>query len=195
MATSKREQRNKWIVVVVGTLFLVFLYFFFMNNNEKKAKETKISEEVKEILDTDIEMDYPGTPKELIILYNKIIACYYERKLDDKTLEKLVGQERILFDQELLDNNTFEDQMKDLKAEISDYRKVNRVIIGSAVAKSNSVDYYKKGEKEYASIVASYTLKDKEVKKTYERFTLRKDDNGKWRILGWEITSPVDLTK
>ncbi|WP_310601976.1 DUF6715 family protein [Anaerosporobacter sp.] len=195
MATSKKEQRNKVLIIIIGTIVLVGLYLFFSNQNNKKREQAVIAEQVQKILDSDIEMDYPSSPREVIIQFNKILACYYKEKLDDDTLKKLMAQERVLFDQQLLDQNSIENQLKDLKAEILDFQKAKRSIVTSTVAKSSSVEYETKDGKEYASIIASYTLKDSEVVKTYEKYILRKDDQGKWRILGWEVTSSTDTSK
>lgn len=195
MEVTKKERRNKMLIVVIGTILLVVLYFYFMDKNSKKAEEVALSEQVEKILGSDIEMDYPSTPREVIILFNDIMTCSYEENLDDDTLKKIISQERVLFDQELLDNNPLESQLADLKEDILDYQKAKRTIVTSAVAKSSSVEYWSKEGKEYASIIASYTLKDSEVVKTYEKYILRKDEQEKWRILGWQIASPTDLDK
>ncbi|WP_455714928.1 DUF6715 family protein [Anaerosporobacter sp.] len=195
MAVSKKERRNKWLIVVIGTIILVALYIFLVNRDTKKAEQEDLAEQVQNVIGTDLEIDYPSTPREVIIKYNEIIACYYENKLDDDTIKKIMAQQRVLFDQELLEQNPIDSQLKDLKEELLDYQKNNRKFITSAVAKSSSVTYWSKDDRDYASIIATYTLKDSEVTKTYERYILRKDDQEKWRILGWQMTSPTDLDK
>lgn len=195
MEVSKKERRNKMLVVVIGTIVLVGLYLFFANRDNKKAEQASITEQVQEVLGTDLEMDYPSTPREVIIQFNKIIACYYENKLDEETIKKIMEKQRALFDQELLEANSFDSQLKDLQEEILDYQESKRVIVSSSVAKSSTVKYWSDAGKDYAGIVASYTLKDDNVVKTYETYVLRKDDKGKWKILGWEVTSPTDTNK
>lgn len=190
MEVSKRERRNKLLVVIIGTIVLVALYFFFADRNNKKIEQTVMTERVQKVLGTDLDLDYPGTPREVIVEFNKIIACYYEGKLDDETLKKVMNQQRLLFDKELLEANSIDTQLKDLKEEILDYQKSKRVIVSSSVEKSSTVKYWSDEGKDYAGIIASYTLKDSEVVKTYQTYVLRKDDQGKWRILGWEVTSP-----
>lgn len=195
MSVTRKEKRNKMLIVVFGSIIMIVLFFYLMDKDTKKAKQEAIDAQVQDLLGSDIEMDYPTSPRQVIMEFNKIIVCYYEKKLDDETIKKLMTQERVYFDQELLDNNTFENQFKDLKAEIEDYRKADRTIVNCAVAKGSSVEYWTKDDREYASILSSYTLKDSEVVKTYEKYILRKDDQGKWRILGWEISEPKDLNK
>lgn len=189
MEVSKRERRNKTLIVVIGTIVLIALYFFFTNRDNKKVEQVALTEQVQKVISTDFEMDYPSTPREVIIQLNEIFDCYYKNDLDDKTLEKVMAQERILFDQELLEANSFDTQLEGLKEEILDYQKSKRKMVGSSVAKSSTVKYWSDAGRDYAGIIASYTSKDNEVTKTYERYILRKDDQGKWRILGWELIS------
>lgn len=195
MEVSKRERRNKTLIVVFGTIALVALYFFFTNRDNKKVEQVALSEQVQKVIGTDFEMDYPSTPREVIIQLNEIFDCYYKNDLDDKTLEKVMAQERILFDQELLEVNSFDTQLEGLKEEILDYEKSKRTLVSSSVEKSSTVKYWTDEGKDYAGIIASYTSKDKEVTKSYERYILRKDDQGKWRILGWELTSKPNTDK
>lgn len=195
MEVSKRERRNKTLIVVFGTIVLVALYFFFTNRDNKKVEQVALSEQVQKVIGTDFEMDYPSTPREVIIQLNEIFDCYYKNDLDDKTLEKVMAQERILFDQELLEVNSFDTQLEGLKEEILDYEKSKRTLVSSSVEKSSTVKYWTAEGKDYAGIIASYTSKDKEVTKSYERYILRKDDQGKWRILGWELTSKPNTDK
>lgn len=192
MEVSKRERRNKMLVVIIGTIILVALYFYFTDRSNKKAEQTTMTEKVQKVVGTDLEMDYPSTPREVIVQFNKIIACYYDGKLDDETLRKIMNQQRVLFDQELLEANSIDSQLEELKAEILDYQETKRVIVSSSVAKSSTVKYWSDEGKDYAGIIASYTLKDSEVVKTHETYVLRKDDQGKWRILGWEVVTPTD---
>lgn len=195
MEVSKRERRNKTLIVVFGTIVLVALYFFFTNRDNKKVEQVALSEQVQKVIGTDFEMDYPSTPREVIIQLNEIFDCYYKNDLDDKTLEKVMAQERILFDQELLEVNSFDTQLEGLKEEILDYEKSKRTLVSSSVEKSSTVKYWTDEGEDYAGIIASYTSKDKEVTKSYERYILRKDDQGKWRILGWELTSKPNTDK
>ncbi|HAB61445.1 MAG TPA: hypothetical protein DCE48_12270, partial [Lachnospiraceae bacterium] len=112
MEVSKRERRNKTLIVVIGTIVLIALYFFFTNRDNKKVEQVALTEQVQKVISTDFEMDYPSTPREVIIQLNEIFDCYYKNNLDDKTLEKVMAQERILFDQELLEANSFDTQLE-----------------------------------------------------------------------------------
>ena len=49
-------------------------------------------------------------------------------------------------------------------------------------------------ENSCASIIACFTVKNNgQFEKTYERFLLREDENERWKIVGWELTEPVEI--
>ena len=49
-------------------------------------------------------------------------------------------------------------------------------------------------ENHFAKIIASYTMKEaSDYKKTYEEFLLREDENGRWKIVGWRLTDPIEI--
>lgn len=192
-AENKRDKKITRFIIFFGTLALIIVYIVSVNREEKRTKNEQAVKYVETIVSGDIELDYPGSPREVIMLFNKLISCYYESDLDDDVIKELMLRERQLFDQELLEHNTFKEQLKNLKAEIKEFKDSGRTIIGMQVQKSSGVETWKQADKEYASLIASYTLKDKDVTKTYERFIFRKDDEGKWRILGWQISPPIEL--
>mgnify|MGYP003447952129 CR=1 FL=1 len=56
------------------------------------------------------------------------------------------------------------------------------------------IDFIKDDGKEYARVdVAYFVHEGKKVIKTMEKFTLRKDSDGKWKILFWEIGKVSDM--
>ncbi len=51
-------------------------------------------------------------------------------------------------------------------------------------------------EQEYARLFASYTQQEeRNYKKVYEEFILRKNTEGRWKILGWRLADGEDMEK
>ena len=48
---------------------------------------------------------------------------------------------------------------------------------------------------QFSTIVAYYnrTIKKEKPTRVYEKFLLRADENGNWKIVGWEKTESVDI--
>ena len=65
-----------------------------------------------------------------------------------------------------------------------EYKAKTKLSLQSSVGDSNSVQYIKDKEDELAYVNASYFIKTgNEFSRTYEKFVLRKNDEGQWKIL------------
>jgi hypothetical protein len=150
--------------------------------------------EIDKILSKDLETAYPSTPREVLKLYSRIMVNFYNGKATEDEIEKLAKKLMLLLDDELIENNPSDQYIEDLNNEILEYNKTKKSIISYDIEKSSSVKFYTKNSQEYASIVVSFMLKtDSEYEKTYEEFVLRKDSKDNWKILGWEVTNPIDI--
>lgn len=181
--------------MALGTFLIVVLamgaYAFLANRSTDTPaeKETSVTD-IGKLTARDLEADYPNTPRKVVDLYSQITKCLYDSKLTDENLEKLCQQSRQLMDEQLLLVNPEDTFLENTKAEIEEYRAMKRVVTSYVLEDSGSVDYYTEDGQEYASISVKYYLNDKNgYGKTYEDFMLRKDENGRWKIVGWQITS------
>jgi hypothetical protein len=58
----------------------------------------------------------------------------------------------------------------------------------------SQTEKYEVDNKKMASIVGMFVIKDKKgINRTYEKFILREDEKGNWKILGWDLTEPVEF--
>jgi hypothetical protein len=150
--------------------------------------------ELEILLEKDIPGSYPSSPREVLKLYSRITKVLYSEKLNDEQIGKLSEQICGLYDDELIANKPKENYLLDLKVEITDYRENNRTIMQYVIEDSDSVVYWDKKDQKYASLVASYTMKENnKYTKTFEEFILRKDKEGKWKILGWKLSDKTEI--
>ena len=117
-------------------------------------------------------------------LKNGKIYVYTGNYTDDE-FDKLIDQARMLFDQDLADNNSKDDYKKSVETSIADYKNRSFKIRQTNVCDSDDVKYLtddSNGDK-LAYVTASYfTEENKKFDKTYQMYVLRKDDNGDWKI-------------
>ena len=110
---------------------------------------------------------------------------YYSGNYTDDEFDKLIDQARMLFDQDLADNNSKDDYKKSVETSIADYKNRSFKIRQTNVCDSDDVKYLtddSNGDK-LAYVTASYfTEENKKFDKTYQMYVLRKDDNGDWKI-------------
>lgn len=171
------------LAVMVITVFA--LYYYLVNKVERSAPEVETTA-VQDVLLKNLETDYPPTVREVIKYYNEIMNCYYKENPTDAELEQLADKAMELYDAELVNFQSEEQYLEDLKAEIAAYAAADTVLSHVALSSSTAVDYYTYNGRECAQIRCIYTLRQKTQLMTIkEVYVLRKDDNGRWKILGW----------
>lgn len=193
MKKSKKVSGKSIIVLLVLAAIIVVYCVHISNKMDEGARLSSSNKEVAKLLGKDLELEYPATPRDVLYLYSDIIKCFYNSKLSDDELEGLAGQVRKLFDEELLINNPEEEYMMDLKTEIKEYKSLKKTISNYIIQKNSSIEKTVMDGVEYASVTATYLTKEKKnYGRTYEEFMLRKDSDGKWKILGWKLLDPKE---
>lgn len=193
MGTKKKKQSMiKVIVIFVVLALLIGIYYFRISNRTRQADEEKDvqSTAVQEVLLRNLSNNYPPTPKEVVRYYSEISKCFYNESYSEEELVLLAEQAQGLYDEELIANKTQEQYLMDLKADILEFQEAGYTI--SSYTTSSSVDIenskFKQDGYEWARVYCYYTLKTKSgTARTTERFLLRKDSSGYWKIYGWEL--------
>uniref|UniRef100_UPI0040560D22 DUF6715 family protein n=1 Tax=Agathobacter sp. TaxID=2021311 RepID=UPI0040560D22 len=183
----------KVVLIAVACILLICggFYFSTQNNNDREEDLT----EVEKIITKDLENDYFPTPREVVKFYNRIVECYYDPDMEEAEIKKLAVQMRNLFDKELLLVNSEEDYIDTVLLDVADYRANERYIVESDVADSKEIEMItdkQKGDK-LAYVPASYFIKqgDGNFVRTHQKFVLRKDEEGRWKILTMYLEETV----
>lgn len=187
---SKKKQNPVKSMVLLAVMGLLVVALFFVISNRSKPTEdgpAPISA-VQELLVNNLDTNYPATPKEVVKMYCEITRCFYAEKYTDEELYELAKMSRKLFDDELVNNQTEDNYIRSLKGEISNYRAMGRVISSYSLSSSADVEYYNYENFEWAQLVAMYSIRTgKNIEPSKERYLLRKDDKGHWKIYGWRL--------
>lgn len=191
---KKSKQKTTTVIVIMFAVVVAVAIGFWaiLEHGRNKVKEEELihskNEEVNMLLKKDLSIDYPRTPREVLKMYSRLQSCAYNQNLSDTDLTAIIEQMRILFDDELLEANSLEQQLEDVKAEIEEYQKTKRSISNYVIDKESSTTEKKIKGKEYATLQVSYLIQEKTgYNKTYEQFVLRKNEEDKWKILGWDL--------
>lgn len=172
-------------VLAVMLITVLALYYYLVNKVERQTPE-KETTAVQDVLLKNLETDYPPTVREVIKYYNEIMKCYYSENPTDEELEKLAAKAMELYDAELADYQEEDLYIQDLKTEIAGFAASDTVLSHVALSASTAVDYYTHNGRECAQIRCIYTMRQKTNLMTVkEIYVLRKDDGGRWKILGW----------
>lgn len=187
------RQRVRFIITIALLCVVgVLVYYRYSNNtpsksNNSEENETTISE-VDRLINKDLENGYPITAREVVNLFTRIQKCYYNEEYTQDELVSLSYMATKLFDEELLTVNSYDEYYADLQDEIDEYKEAGKTISRVIVDKSSDVVYSTIEGVKYASIKVIYYLKTNDAtEKTVEVYTLRKDEEDRWKILGWML--------
>jgi len=182
-----KKATPKLIIVIVILLIALVGYYAFMANKDKQAKVEASMTAIQEVMSRDMKYDYPATPKEVIKYYNAILKCFYNEECTDGDIEELGMRARELYDAELLEANEIGPYMIRLREDIADYKEKERKIANFAVSSSTNVDYFEEDGYSFARLMCTYNITEaKESKFTKLAYLLRKDENNRWKIYGWQ---------
>lgn len=178
--------------IIVAALFCACLlcggFYLVKNRAQAHSGEDEQLTKVQKIIMKDLENNYPETPRAVVKLYNQIIMAYYGREYTDEEFEQLAAQARLLMDDALLENNPEDQYKQSVKNEVADYKNRSRTIRQSDVCDTNEVQYLtdKSNGDKLAYVKASYFVQEKEeFDKTYQKYVLRQDSEGRWKILNY----------
>lgn len=173
------------VVVAVVCIGLILGCYFFVNakNSESSSENVELTT-VQQVITKDLDKNYPETPREVVKLFNRIITCYYNEEYTEDELYDLADQARMLFDEKLAENNPRNEYVKSVQDDVAEYKEAERTILSTSVSSSNEVEYRTVDGDECAYVNVSYFIQEKKsYDRTYQTFVLRKDEDGRWKIL------------
>lgn len=186
------KKYGRTIIVIAVLVVLGLVYYYYLANKDTGKDATDIAADTSEVsvlISKDIMANYPESPKDVVNLYARITKAYYDTSLTDEQIEALGKQARLMFDDELKNTQTDADFYEKLKEDIGNYNSTKTRISSYAIQSAAKTKYSTFKDRQYASIALVYYLRqgDKLIDSP-TKFTLRKDDDGHWKILFWELT-------
>lgn len=186
------KKYGRTIIVIAVLVALGLGYYYYLANKDTGKDATDIAADTSEVsvlISKDIMANYPESPKDVVNLYARITKAYYDTSLTDEQIEALGKQARLMFDDELKNTQTDADFYEKLKEDIGNYNSTKTRISSYVIQSAAKTKYSTFKDRQYASIALVYYLRqgDKLIDSP-TKFTLRKDDDGHWKILFWELT-------
>ena len=179
-------------VVLVAAAVLIFagVRIYQQKEAEEKGQSALPKTEVGKLLAKDLELEYPGTPTEVVKLFWRLNKCMYNINMKEKDRKALYEQQRTLYDEELLQQkgNSEKDMYEALKKDIQKFDDNKNFISSYIVEEDEQVEYAQVDGKDEATLIASVLQTSKKSKTTesYAKYICRKDSEGHWKILGWQ---------
>jgi hypothetical protein len=188
------QKIKKPVILTLVTLLIIGAYYYCSRIEKDNNEKITTNNEITRITSKDLELNYPSTPKAVVTYYSEIISVIYKIDMNDEELEKVASQMRGLFDEELLLLNSHNAYIDNLKLELELYQEAERYISGYKIENGYNIEYITYKDEDYAKVDVLYYLREgKELKYIYEEYTLREDEDGKWKILFWELTDSSSM--
>lgn len=182
------------VSIIITCVILVAViggFAFYLGHKSRTSGEEVVeSTAVQKVLQKDLERNYPPTPKEVVKYFAEITKCFYNEEYSDEDLEKLAVQIQELYDEELVANKSQEDYMQDLRSDIASMKENKYTIVGYDVSPSTDVEFFTQNEDSCARLYCNFYVKQGAGNvPSLEQFVLRKDTEGHWKIMGWDLVN------
>ena len=191
------EKIKKPLIITLLAALAVSYYIYLSNRdtdkNNGKEKETSVATAV---LQRDMDKNYPGSPRAVVTYFADIQKLIYKNDFDDDELTGLAQHMLATYDDELLEKNPYELFIENLKTEISTYKSEKQYISQYIVEDGYGIELTDFKGDEYAEVDVKYYVRNDTQKQTiaiYEKYTLRKDSKGQWKILYWDLADGKDM--
>ena len=185
----KAKKRIGTISVILVLACAIVALYWYIDRSSNDAEEP-VNTVAQQILEKDLEKNYPPTPYAVAELYCGIVENIYSEKTTENQLEELVQMELSLYDEELAAQNPYSSYLATVKADLEEAKEKKIAFTGYILDNFSNVKKWKKDGREYASIQLQFLLRSEDGSGgSYRELMLRKDAEGNYKILGWELLS------
>ena len=192
------KNSRKILVILIVVLFVsaILGLFIYVNNKPQSGnvEDDVVISNVDNVVLRNLDINYPPTPKEVLKYYSEITMCFYEENLSEEDLVRLAQTARKLYDAELCADVTEEEYLASLREDILEFNSLGIVVSGYTVSASTDVEEFVVDGRECARLYVTYRLRQgTEYIYSNEVFIMRKDEDGHWKILGWELLEEEEV--
>ena len=196
MDESKKNTIIKTVIMMILGAMVVLGIFVLLtrggNNTNDTTEDVELTE-VQKITTMDLSKSYPKTPSTVADLYIRIMKVMYKQTYTDEEFNKMADVMAGIFDSEFLAIQS--NWPQGLKTEVEGKKKDDYSISKYEVLTSDLQETNDKGE-EIANVLAKISLRHGTSTTIYDYlFVLRKDADGNWKIMGWNISEDPDNQK
>jgi len=185
MKTRKKQSRAIGIAIIIAGVLIIAALIYFLSINQgpqyfvyyKKNQATKLYDEI-------MAYDYSNlnTPESILDVNNKIsLLLYGDMLTNDELLPGILQKQRLLYDDALLEINSFEDQLSALTKGLKEYKANKTVCYDVSVTRPPTLS------QDYDNIyIATIEWQTNNMGKINWEYALIKKEDGQFRIRRFE---------
>lgn len=196
---NKQGTKVFTLVMFLIAIAALGVFTYLSDKSSNNRNNTDVSE--KDILlGYDMDGQYPKTARDAVVLHCRYMKYIYGEEFEkDYTEDDLFAMNekmRLLYDEELLGINSPEIQLQMMKDEIALYKANKQRYVSYTPSEVSQIEYNTDNGIEYAKMRVSVAMTiDGASFSADEEYILRKDAEGKWKILGWQAINQNDTTE
>lgn len=174
------------VLLALGAVVIVGLYFMFVGTKKNPGEEQYNLTAVDEITTTNLEKNYPANPRKVVDLYANIMKVLYKEEYTDGQQDKIFEVLQGIMDDELLAGQS--DFKKSIKNEVAE-RKKGDYSISNYIVQNSEPEVLNVSGKKMCNVECLFSLRKGSTGTiaNYYQFILRQDEEGRWKILGWQV--------
>jgi hypothetical protein len=189
---TKAKYRTLATILIMSLLALIIIaiYLYFSNRTEPlEEPSVENMSEIELLLDKDLELYYPESPREVTKLFSRMLKAIYDTDTKQDELEIIALKIRDLYDEEFLTNNPEDSYLTNLYTDIATWKDAGRRITNFIVADEETNQISEIDGVKYAIVSVSFTIQENGKFVEKWEVMLRQGKDKKWKILGWKTVS------
>lgn len=186
MKKKRSESNFKSIIIAVLLVSLVLFYVNHLSNKSAQRRSDKQASELEQLMNYNMNLDYPNTPRDVVKLHNRYLKVFYTYNLSDGELLTLNDKVRSLYCEDLLKVNPAESALSALKSDIAKVKDASYTYKSYSLPEASQVQYFTRDGKDMATldVVVTVDLSDKtRGDMTIQYFLVKENDV--WKLYGW----------
>lgn len=173
------------VLVALGAVVILGVYLLLNKDKKSGVEETYELTAVDNITTTNLDKDYPADARKVVDLYARTMKVLYKEKYSDEQQTKMLDVLAGIMDDELLaaQSNFYKSMRDEVKGKKDEDYSIPNYVVQNKEPEVVTVD-----GKKMCTVKCLFSLRHGTVSSaTYYEFVMRQDDQGKWKILGWNV--------
>ena len=187
---NEGQKTIKLIIIgcILAALLVGFYYYLSHKTSRENSEDVGTITKTQQVLLRNLDANYPPTPKEVVKYYCDITQCFYNETNTEEEIRELAMQIQKLYDDDLIANQTQDGYMQNLITDIISMNQQGVVVSSYSTSASTDVEEFTEDGYQWARLYCNFVLRQETTLiNTNEQFLLRKDENGHWKIYGWQL--------
>ena len=187
---NEGQKTIKLIIIgcILAALLVGFYYYLSHKTSRENSEDVGTITKTQQVLLRNLDANYPPTPKEVVKYYCDITQCFYNETNTEEEIRELAMQIQKLYDDDLIANQTQDGYMQNLITDIISMNQQGLVVSSYSTSASTDVEEFTEDGYQWARLYCNFVLRQETTLiNTNEQFLLRKDENGHWKIYGWQL--------